>query len=50
VADGILFDSSLHKGGKNIVLFNQEKVECTEVNMYRVNKVEINAEKIITDN
>lgn len=44
-ADGILFNSSLHTGGKNIVLFEQEKVECIKVEMYRVNKVVIKADK-----
>ena len=42
-ADGILFNSSLHNGGKNIVLFNQDKVECVKVDMYRVSEVDIRA-------
>lgn len=42
-ADGILFNSSLHNGGKNIVLFKQDKVECVKVNMYRVSEVDIRA-------
>ncbi|OFX51951.1 MAG: hypothetical protein A2046_11115 [Bacteroidetes bacterium GWA2_30_7] len=45
-ADGILFDSSLHKGGKNIVLFEQDKVECISVAMHQVIKVEIEAKNI----
>ena len=44
--DGILFNSSLHTGGKNIVLFEQAKVECTSVAMHRVTNVEIEAQKI----
>ena len=40
-ADGILFDSSLHLTGKNIVLFEQDKVECVSVKKYIVTKVEI---------
>lgn len=40
-ADGIIFDSSLHQGGKNIVLFNQQKVECTIVQKYRTTMVAI---------
>ena len=44
-ADGIQFNSSLHIGGKNIVLFAQDKVECTSVAMHRVTKVEIKAQK-----
>ncbi len=45
-ADGILFNSSLHQGGKNVVLFSQDKIECVSVKMYRVTKVEIAAESI----
>jgi len=45
-ADGILFNSSLHKGGKNIVLFDQDKVECISVTKYRVTRVEIEAKEI----
>jgi len=45
-ADGILFNSSLHIGGKNIVLFNQDKVECVSVEMHRITKVVIEAEKM----
>lgn len=40
-ADGIIFNSSLHKGGKNIVLFEQEKIECISVEMHSVIKVQI---------
>lgn len=39
--DGILFNSSLHQGGKNIVLFEQEKVECVSVEKHRVMNVHI---------
>lgn len=46
-ADGILFNSSLHNGGKNIVLFEQDKVECISVSMHRITKVEIEALKIL---
>jgi hypothetical protein len=46
IIDGILFNSSLHNGGKNIVLFDQDKVECISVAMHRVTKVEIEANKI----
>lgn len=41
--DGIVFNSSLHSGGKNIVLFNQDKVECVSVSLHQVAKVEIQA-------
>ncbi|MFA6570732.1 MAG: RES domain-containing protein [Bacteroidota bacterium] len=44
--DGILFESSLHLGGKNIVLFDQNIVKCISVEMYRVTKVEIEEQKL----
>ncbi|MCD4796212.1 MAG: RES family NAD+ phosphorylase [Candidatus Cloacimonetes bacterium] len=40
-ADGILFNSSLHLGGKNIVLFEQDKVECISVEKYRITNIDI---------
>jgi len=40
-ADGIIFNSSLHLGGKNMVLFNPDKVECVEVKKFCIEKVEI---------
>jgi len=43
-ADGILFESSLHKGGQNVVLFSQDKVECVNVSSVKVQEVEIKAE------
>lgn len=42
-ADGIIFNSSLHDSGKNIVLFNPNKVDCIDVEKYYINKVEINS-------
>jgi hypothetical protein len=45
-ADGILFNSSLHKGGKNIVLFDQDKVECISVTKHRVTKINIETKNI----
>lgn len=44
-ADGILFNSSLYKGGKNIVLFDQEKAECISVAPYKVFSVNIKVKK-----
>lgn len=38
-ADGILFRSSVRKGGKNIVLFKEDKVECVEVYEHVVDSV-----------
>ncbi|CAA0229264.1 RES domain-containing protein [Tenacibaculum maritimum] len=40
-ADGIVFDSSLHKGGVNYVIFSKEKFECIEVKKYHINSVNI---------
>lgn len=40
-ANGILFESSLNIGGSNIVLFDEEQVECFEVGKYRINSVKI---------
>lgn len=40
-ADGIMFNSSLHIGGKNIVLFKEDKMECVEVLKYRITDVKI---------
>lgn len=33
-AGGIIFDSSLHKGGVNVVVFDMEKVKCISVAKY----------------
>ena len=48
-ADGIIFNSSLHQGGKNIVLFKQDKVECKKVDLFRVSDVNIVGERINTN-
>ncbi len=40
-ADGILFASSLHKEGKNIVLFEQKKVECFSVKRVSIKEFDI---------
>ncbi|MEE1899568.1 RES family NAD+ phosphorylase [Flavobacterium rakeshii] len=40
-SDGIIFNSSLHIGGVNVVLFNEEKIECKSVKKYQVSSVEI---------
>jgi len=45
-ADGIKFNSSLHKDGVNIVLFEQEKVNCLVVEKEFINDVSIKS-KII---
>lgn len=40
-ADGIVFDSSLHEGGINYVIFENDKFECVEVKKYHVTTVKI---------
>jgi hypothetical protein len=40
-ADGIVFNSSLYEGGKNIVLFYPDKVEGVEVKTHKINEVDI---------
>tara|TARA_R110000751_G_scaffold110711_3_gene208416 strand:+ start:4593 stop:5642 length:1050 start_codon:yes stop_codon:yes gene_type:complete len=42
-ADGIVFDSSLHEGGINYVVFTEEKFECIAVDKYHVTSVNIEA-------
>jgi hypothetical protein len=46
-ADGILFNSSLDlDGGVNVVLFEQNKVKCNSVEMYRIKDIDITPENI----
>jgi hypothetical protein len=45
-ADGIIFNSSLHQGGINYVIFDSEKLECIGVEKYQVTSVVIEGEKI----
>ncbi|MCF8369432.1 MAG: RES domain-containing protein [Bacteroidales bacterium] len=45
-ADGILFNSSLDLYGQNIVLFNQDKMECINVRKYIVSRLDIEFEEI----
>lgn len=40
-ADGISFESSLHRGGRNYVLFDQSLVECTKVETHEITKIDI---------
>lgn len=40
-ADGILFESSLHTGGENLVVFDQNKLECINVNKQQVTNIQI---------
>lgn len=41
-ADGVTFESSLHPGGQNYVLFDKDAVTCTGVKMHVVNEIMIN--------
>ena len=45
-ATGIQFNSSLHENGINIVLFEPEKVQCVEEQLYQVNEIKIGSEQI----
>lgn len=45
-AGGIRFKSSLHDNGNNIVLFDQEKMECIKVTLKRVKTVNLDAVEI----
>lgn len=40
-ADGIVFNSSLHKDGVNYVIFNPSKFTCKEVTVHSIGSVEI---------
>lgn len=41
IADGITFESSLHKGGRNYVLFDQSTVKCIKVNSHEITRIDI---------
>lgn len=43
--DGIIFRSSLHKNGFNLVLFNEDCAKCIKVKTIEVSKVEISMTK-----
>lgn len=45
---GIKFRSSLHTLGNNIVIFNQDLMQCTDVTKVKISKVEINSSVIAT--
>ncbi|WP_418894072.1 RES family NAD+ phosphorylase [Limibacterium fermenti] len=46
-AHGIKFRSSLHPTGNNIVIFNQDIMECIDVEKAKVKKVVINSDRYI---
>lgn len=41
--DGILFESSLHKGGINVVLFDASKAKCVSVKSVEIGNVQISS-------
>lgn len=43
-ADGIQFQSSLHPTGKNIVVFNDDLIDCFDVSLVKVNKTQLHSE------
>jgi hypothetical protein len=45
-ADGIQFYSSLEKDGVNVVLFNQENIECINVELHQITEVKIHSKRI----
>ena len=45
-ADGIMFASSLHPQGQNIVLFDPKDAKCTKVDYVEINKVTISSVRI----
>lgn len=44
--DGIMFKSSLHKGGINYVIFNHELIKCIDVKQYQVTDIKITGTQI----
>lgn len=40
-ADGITFESSLHKGGRNYVLFDESAAKCIRVDSHEITKIDI---------
>lgn len=41
IADGISFESSLHKGGRNYVLFDQTAAKCIRVDSHEITRIDI---------
>ncbi|MFD2823636.1 RES domain-containing protein [Lacinutrix iliipiscaria] len=42
--DGVEYGSSLHEDGINLVIFNDEKLECNSVEVHEISKIEIQSE------
>jgi hypothetical protein len=45
-ADGIRFQSSLHPSGKNLVVFEEDLMECIDVSLVKVNNVSLRSLKL----
>jgi len=45
-AQGIQFNSSLHQGGVNVVLFSNDNIECIDEQIHQVTKIEIKSSMI----
>ena len=45
-ADGIRFQSSLHPSGKNLVVFEEDLMECVDVSLVKVNNVSLRSLKL----
>lgn len=41
IADGISFDSSLYKGGRNYVLFDNSAAKCIRVDVHEITQIDI---------
>jgi RES domain. len=44
--DGIQFNSSLHKGGINVVLFDDKRIKCIDVKTHQINKIDIDSKTL----
>ena len=44
-ADGIIFKSSLHKGGRNYVLFDESSAKCIRVDIHEITQIDIDVDR-----
>lgn len=44
--DGVEYGSSLHEGGINLVIFNDNKLECTRTKVYEISKIDIQSKEV----
>lgn len=45
-ASGVRFSSSLHPSGKNIVIFDQNLMDCTRVDLHKVTTFQLNSKEL----